>query len=308
MRPMPSVAPEDGPPDGAPRVDGLLGQRRGGLEAAERQHGVDRAGDHPGDARVRGRGVAGAEHRQRVGRAGLADEQRGEHDEHDDLEQAEDGAQPRRGLDAVEAGQPDDHRPEHRPRPPEVRRDALPLAVQRARRREAELQEQQGRHERLDEDVTPGDQEADRRVQAAAGVRRDRPAAGRCRASSPIDDAANRQATIAMITDSGSAPPANAAPAGMDAAIAAPGAIAVMLWNSTSRRPTASRRSRASDGRLGHGGPPGAKWSADRPKKWLVGDHKQPGQGAQGDPDEMRRVARPPRAAASQVDPSRAPR
>jgi hypothetical protein len=28
----------------------------------------------------------------------------------------------------------------------------------------------------------------------------------------------------------------------MDAAIAAPGAIAVMLWNSTSRSPTASRR------------------------------------------------------------------
>ena len=68
------------------------------------------------------------------------------------------------------------------------------------------------------------------------------PAAGRCRASSPIDDAANRQATIATITDNGSAPPAKPAPAGIEAAMAAPGAIAVMLWNNTSRSPMAPRR------------------------------------------------------------------
>ncbi|WP_240362214.1 MULTISPECIES: hypothetical protein [unclassified Streptomyces] len=38
-------------------------------------------------------------------------------------------------------------------------------------------------------------------------------------------------------------PPAKAAPDGMDAATAAAGAMAVMLWNRTSRSPTASRRS-----------------------------------------------------------------
>ncbi len=69
------------------------------------------------------------------------------------------------------------------------------------------------------------------------------PAAGRCLASSATDSAVNRQATRATMTASGSAPPAKAAPDGMDAAIAAPGAIAVMLWNSTSRSPMAPRRS-----------------------------------------------------------------
>ena len=47
----------------------------------------------------------------------------------------------------------------------------------------------------------------------------------------------------AKTTDSGSEPPAKAAPAGIDAAIAAPGAMSVMLWNRTSRRPIASLRS-----------------------------------------------------------------
>src|ERR1700689_4772120 len=56
-------------------------------------------------------------------------------------------------------------------------------------------------------------------------------------------DAQKRQATRAKITASGSDPPANAAPAGIDAAMAAPGAMSVMLWNRTSRSPIASRRS-----------------------------------------------------------------
>ena len=55
--------------------------------------------------------------------------------------------------------------------------------------------------------------------------------------------AQNKQATIANTTDSGSDPPANATPAGIDAAMAAPGAMSVMLWNSTSRSPIAFRRS-----------------------------------------------------------------
>src|SRR5579862_3961960 len=55
--------------------------------------------------------------------------------------------------------------------------------------------------------------------------------------------AENRQAIRAKTTASGSAPPANATPAGIDAAIAAPGAISVMLWKRTSRSPTASRLS-----------------------------------------------------------------
>ncbi|GGV85507.1 hypothetical protein GCM10015535_32200 [Streptomyces gelaticus] len=44
-------------------------------------------------------------------------------------------------------------------------------------------------------------------------------------------------------TDSGRLPPANAAPAGIEAATAAAGGIAVMLWKRTSRSPMASRNS-----------------------------------------------------------------
>src|SRR5215467_195169 len=54
--------------------------------------------------------------------------------------------------------------------------------------------------------------------------------------------AQNRHAISAKTTASGSAPPAKATPAGIDAAIAAPGAMSVMLWNVTSRRPMAFRR------------------------------------------------------------------
>src|SRR5450755_4465547 len=55
--------------------------------------------------------------------------------------------------------------------------------------------------------------------------------------------AQNKHAISAKITASGNDPPANATPAGMDAAMAAPGAMSVMLWNRTSRSPIASRRS-----------------------------------------------------------------
>src|SRR5262249_15682487 len=53
--------------------------------------------------------------------------------------------------------------------------------------------------------------------------------------------AQNRHATKAKTTASGREPPAKTTPAGIDAAIAAPGAISVMLWNVTSRRPMALR-------------------------------------------------------------------
>src|SRR5450755_217617 len=55
--------------------------------------------------------------------------------------------------------------------------------------------------------------------------------------------AQKRHAIRAKRTASGSDPPANATPAGIDAAMAAPGAMSVMLWKRTSRRPIASRRS-----------------------------------------------------------------
>src|SRR5215475_10509108 len=57
--------------------------------------------------------------------------------------------------------------------------------------------------------------------------------------------AQNRHATKAKTTESGREPPAKTTPAGIEAAIAAPGAISVMLWNVTSRRPMAFRRSPA---------------------------------------------------------------
>src|SRR5215469_6397265 len=68
------------------------------------------------------------------------------------------------------------------------------------------------------------------------------PAAGISRASRPMHHAQSRHATRAKITDRGSDPPANATPAGIDAAIAAPGAMSVMLWKRTSRSPIASLR------------------------------------------------------------------
>src|SRR5689334_23633773 len=54
--------------------------------------------------------------------------------------------------------------------------------------------------------------------------------------------AQNRHAISAKTTASGRDPAAKATPAGIDAAMAAPGAMSVMLWNRTSRRPIASRR------------------------------------------------------------------
>src|SRR6266487_3234562 len=54
--------------------------------------------------------------------------------------------------------------------------------------------------------------------------------------------AQNRHAISANTTASGRDPAAKATPAGIDAAMAAPGAMSVMLWNRTSRRPIASRR------------------------------------------------------------------
>src|SRR5580704_17820411 len=66
---------------------------------------------------------------------------------------------------------------------------------------------------------------------------------GNSRASWPMLQAENRQAIRANTTARGSAPPAKATPAGMDAAMAAPGAMSVMLWNRTSRKPIASARS-----------------------------------------------------------------
>src|SRR5215468_11188439 len=69
------------------------------------------------------------------------------------------------------------------------------------------------------------------------------PAAGISRASRPMLHAHSRHATRAKTTDSGSDPPANPTPNGIDAAIAAPGAMSVMLWNRTSRSPIALLRS-----------------------------------------------------------------
>ena len=72
------------------------------------------------------------------------------------------------------------------------------------------------------------------------------PAAGISRASSPMEEADSRHAISAKTTASGNDPPAYAAPAGIEAAIAAPGAMSVIDWKRTSRSPIASRRSPAS--------------------------------------------------------------
>src|SRR5215470_1142915 len=54
--------------------------------------------------------------------------------------------------------------------------------------------------------------------------------------------AQNKHAISAKTTASGSDPAAKATPAGIEAAMAAPGAMSVMLWNRTSRSPIAFRR------------------------------------------------------------------
>ena len=55
--------------------------------------------------------------------------------------------------------------------------------------------------------------------------------------------AVKRMPTKAMSTDSGSAPPAKAAPRGIEAAMAAPGAIDVIDWKSAAMSPTWLRAS-----------------------------------------------------------------
>jgi hypothetical protein len=52
-------------------------------------------------------------------------------------------------------------------------------------------------------------------------------------------DAVKKMPMKAKITAKGSAPPARGEPKGIDAAIAAPGAIEQIDWNTTSRKPTA---------------------------------------------------------------------
>ena len=60
-----------------------------------------------------------------------------------------------------------------------------------------------------------------------------------CFANWPILEAVKRIPIKAKSTAHGSAPPASGDPKGMDAAIAAPGAIEQMDWNTTSRNPIA---------------------------------------------------------------------
>src|SRR4030095_14387154 len=74
-----------------------------------------------------------------------------------------------------------------------------------------------------------------------------RPADVRRLASCPIEMATSRQPTRAKITDRGRAPLAKLAPTMIEKATAAAGAIWVIDWNRTSRRPIASR-ARLGDG------------------------------------------------------------
>jgi hypothetical protein len=54
----------------------------------------------------------------------------------------------------------------------------------------------------------------------------------------------------ATITANGSAPPASGEPNGIEAAMAAPGAIEHMDWNTTSRSPMALRSKRGAESKL----------------------------------------------------------
>ena len=153
----------------------LLGQRRRALESAEREHRVHRARDHPGHAVVPLRRVLGAEHRGRVGGPGVHDEEHREHEEDRDLGDAEDGAEPGRGPDPVEARHQDDHRAGQRPRPPQVRRVPGELGVDGAGDGEPELQQDERRDQQSAQHVAPRGEEAGRGVQPAGRVRGERP-------------------------------------------------------------------------------------------------------------------------------------
>ena len=182
---------QHGPPDGAPGISGLLGQRCRALEPAERQHGEHRAREHPGQAVVLRRRVRGAEHRPGVVRARVHDQEHGQHHEHCDLERPEHRAQPGRRLHPVVTGGQHDQRAQDGPRPPQVGRVAVPLGVDRGRHGEAELEQHQRRDQRPDQHVPPSDQEPDGRVQAAGGVGRHRARGGQL--TGQLADAGGRQ-------------------------------------------------------------------------------------------------------------------
>ena len=115
--------------------------------------------------------VPGAEDRQRVVAARVDDQQHAEHHEHGDLEDAEDRAEPRRRTHAVEPGDHDDERAENRPRPPQVRPgsdDHSELSVDAVVN--PSCSSTSGGDQGADEDVRPGDEEADALVQSLGRV------------------------------------------------------------------------------------------------------------------------------------------
>ncbi len=108
----------------------------------------------------------------------MHDQEHGEDEEHADLEQAEDGAQPGRGPDAVVAGREYDQRAEDRPRPPQAGRISVELGVDRGGGGEAELQQHQRRYQPADEHVSPRHEESGGRVDPPGRVGRQRPGGG----------------------------------------------------------------------------------------------------------------------------------
>src|SRR5260221_624958 len=82
----------------------------------------------------------GPEHAEGVVPSRVNDQQYGEDEEDRDLEDPEDGPEPRGGPDPEPADHEHDDRAEDRPRPPQIARVPVELVVQRARRREPQLQ------------------------------------------------------------------------------------------------------------------------------------------------------------------------
>jgi hypothetical protein len=105
-------------------------------------------------------------------------EKDGQHDENADLENAEHGAEHGRGADTVKAGGEHDERAENRPGPPEVRRIARCLGVDRRGRGEPQLQQDEWSDEQPGEYVSPCGQEAETAVKPLSDVGRERPGRG----------------------------------------------------------------------------------------------------------------------------------
>ena len=158
---------DDRPRDRASRILRLLAERRGRLEADEREDGEH----HPlEDAAPVADRVVRVE-RLQVQVAGVREEHpQREPAEDGDLERAEDHAGRRRETDVAVGQQQDEEGHQGEPDPPLAGVVPADLGLEHVRHRPAELEVEERRHERLEADEEPRDQEARAWAEAAGDI------------------------------------------------------------------------------------------------------------------------------------------